>query len=1687
MRIRKNVFLILLSIICSFYFQSTALSADHEHYNPDSVLASDGFLYCVWLDADGSSATRGNVYCQKFDTLGIKQWANDKQINSAEEYWLSGWELTPKITEYNNNLYIVWCGSVGNDLVMQKLDANGNLLWASPKKVNVNQPPEYLSQEIDVDSTGNIYVMFRRYGPAGGGYYLQKVNSDGIPQWATDSSCGVSLKQKLAVSNNDTIYVLSSVTLTDFSTVGILRRFNTSGSQVWDINTSLSKFNIDTDSSNNAVVTGVANNNVVIKKYNTSGNQVGSTVTVIDSSIVSDCSETSISVDASNNVFVACKGKKLNFSNDIYVMKISSSGSLMWAEEKIAHTYSFFEEERPNIVADQYGGAIVVWQDSDMWMSPLNIRANFLNHNGDLLLTFEDALINSDGKVAGNSSPYVTSSPVLSAEVGKLYKYDIMATDNDGDTLTYSVYRSVSGTTGLHSGINQATGEIDWYPQDIHLGIHDTILLIEDSVGNFTTQHYYLEVTEPTSGNNDPVITSTPENLVSLGSQYQYDVEATDPDGDAISFAFGGPEGFSIDSSTGLITGDTNIPGIGFFSMYVFVSDVNGGWDEQSFVLEIAEASNNPPVFTSSPVLTATPGVLWTYSPTVVDPDGDTLTFYKPASPAFMTVNSSTGSLSWTPLDGQVGSNFVRLLADDGNGGTTTQEFYIICSPTNWDPVIDSITATPSSVFEQENTTVTCNASDADGDTLSYYWHPSPAIITGSGSTVVVTMPEVAGDTVIEIVVTVSDGNGGSTWNLINIPVYNKNNVPVITSSAITSATEDSAYTYDVNATDSDGDTITYSLTVKPTGMVINSSTGLISWTPSQTNVGSNSVTISISDGNGGTDTQSYNLNVINVNDAPVITSSAITSATEDSAYTYDVNATDQDGDTLVYSLAVKPTGMAINSSTGLISWTPVQSNVGSNSVSISINDGNGGTDTQSYNLNVINVNDAPVITSDPTANQSTINENETSSISVSATDQDGDSLTYSWSVTGGSISGTGSNVTFNPPDVSTQTSFTVSLTVSDGNGGQDSGNVNIIVNPVTTSAGYTPWSINENGTLYTGLAWNYTLGYHFTPSKTGSINKLGGFFSGTKTVYLWNKSTGQLLAQAAVTSSNSWSYTDISPVSVQAGTTYTVAAYLSGSGATYRSGVSGFPRTYGDITITGSSYAAGNARPTNTITTIMYGQADVSFVADGGTGNSVPQITSTPVTSAVVDQAYSYDVKATDADGDTLSYALSTYPTGMSINAATGVISWTPSSSQVSSHSVTVSVSDGNGGNDTQTFSITVSTTSSTGYTPWNTNENGTLYVDRAWNYTLGYHFTPSKSGSINKLGGFFNGTKTVYLWNKSTGQLLTQATVTSSNSWSYTDISPVSVQAGTTYTVAAYLSGSGGSYRSGVSGFPRTYGDITITGSSYAAGNARPTNTITTLMYGQADVSFVADGGTGNSAPQISSTPVTSAVVDQAYSYDVNASDQDGDTLIYSLISYPTGMTINAATGVISWTPSSSQVSSHSVTVAVSDGNGGTDTQTFTVTVSTATASGYTPWNTNENGTLRTNMSWNYTLGYHFTPIKSGSINKLGGLFNGTKTVYLWNKSTGQLIASATVTSSNSWSYTDISPVSVQAGTTYTVAAYLSGSGGSYRSGIAAFPRTYGDITITGSTYAASNARPTNTITTIMYGQADVSFIAD
>ncbi|MEC4890592.1 MAG: putative Ig domain-containing protein [Nitrospira sp.] len=86
--------------------------------------------------------------------------------------------------------------------------------------------------------------------------------------------------------------------------------------------------------------------------------------------------------------------------------------------------------------------------------------------------------------------------------------------------------------------------------------------------------------------------------------------------------------------------------------------------------------------------------------------------------------------------------------------------------------------------------------------------------------------------------------------------------------------------------------------------------------------------------------------------------------------------------------------------------------------------------------------------------------------------------------------------------------------------------------------------------------------------------------------------------------------------------------------------------------------------------------------------GNSPPKILSDPA-KMIVDNRYSYQVKASDAESDTITFSLETAPPGMQINAQTGMVTWAVQSSLIGVHKVRILAKDSQGAMAFQEFEL--------------------------------------------------------------------------------------------------------------------------------------------------------------------------------------------------------------------------------------------------------------------------------------------------------------------------------------------------------------------------------------------------------------
>lgn len=223
---------------------------------------------------------------------------------------------------------------------------------------------------------------------------------------------------------------------------------------------------------------------------------------------------------------------------------------------------------------------------------------------------------------------------------------------------------------------------------------------------------------------------------------------------------------------------------------------------------------------------------------------------------------------------------------------------------------------------------------------------------------------------------------------------YEINYSPVANDTAITSS-EDRDYTGMLSASDSDGDALTYSIIIGPANgraTVSDNATGTFSYRPVEDYTGLDSLIFSVTD-SVLSDIATVSITVTAVNDAPVAVTVAVTTE-EDMDYGGLVSAFDIDNDPLTYSLLTEPSHGTVaitDSSAGTYTYSPKVNYNGSDSFTFTSSDGTL-SDTSKVSITVTAVNDAPVAF----AERVTTNEDTEYSGSVSASDAENDTLTYS-------------------------------------------------------------------------------------------------------------------------------------------------------------------------------------------------------------------------------------------------------------------------------------------------------------------------------------------------------------------------------------------------------------------------------------------------------------------------------------------------------------------------------------------------------------------------------------------------------------------------------------------------------------------------------------------------------------------
>jgi YVTN family beta-propeller protein/VCBS repeat-containing protein len=387
----------------------------------------------------------------------------------------------------------------------------------------------------------------------------------------------------------------------------------------------------------------------------------------------------------------------------------------------------------------------------------------------------------------------------------------------------------------------------------------------------------------------------------------------------------------------------------------------------------------------------------------VVDFDGDPLTYVVNTKPTKGTlVLNTNGTYTYTPTasarhaaavpGASVTTDSFTVTVSDGRNGTLTETVPLAIDPKNSVPTVTTTIGNPST--STGVVTGSVKTSDGDGDKRTYTVTGEPTkgtvSITSTGSftytptaqaRAAATAPGATHDDKQDtFTVTVDDGHGGVVPVTVNVKIGAPNSKPAGATATITNTNPRSGVvTGTLTASDADGDTLTYTAGKTTKGTIVINSDGSFTYTPTvaarlaasapkaSTSTKSETITITVTDGFGGQTTTTLKVPITpnpTTNAAPTNAQATVgNTSIALGTVTGTVTAVDPNGDTLTYSLGSGPQfGQATVSPTGQFSYTPtvdsryralVTPGVDTDSFTVNISDGFGGTTTATVNVQI--------------------------------------------------------------------------------------------------------------------------------------------------------------------------------------------------------------------------------------------------------------------------------------------------------------------------------------------------------------------------------------------------------------------------------------------------------------------------------------------------------------------------------------------------------------------------------------------------------------------------------------------------------------------------------------------------------------------------------------------------------------
>lgn len=242
--------------------------------------------------------------------------------------------------------------------------------------------------------------------------------------------------------------------------------------------------------------------------------------------------------------------------------------------------------------------------------------------------------------------------------MGEAYGYQVVASDPNGDTLTYRLVNAPAGSTLDDAAL------FSWIPDQV--GNHRIEIEVSDSHGAVARQVYSLTVSANTLQlpNTGPIIASAPPTITSADQSYEYVIQAVDAEDIPSLRIVRGPRELRLTEN--ILSWTPTLADLGNHEIAIEATDPHGASAYQQWTLSVYREQapgNHTPEIQSIPPLNAKLGRPYNYLIQATDADGDTLRYTLIQAPAGMGL-SEAGEITWTPTREDLAT--IRVRVDDG-------------------------------------------------------------------------------------------------------------------------------------------------------------------------------------------------------------------------------------------------------------------------------------------------------------------------------------------------------------------------------------------------------------------------------------------------------------------------------------------------------------------------------------------------------------------------------------------------------------------------------------------------------------------------------------------------------------------------------------------------------------------------------------------------------------------------------------------------------------------------------------------------------------------------------------------------------------------------------------------------------------------------------------------------------------